>query len=69
MLTNKNKFFIIIENSSILKPVCVGGEEYPRGWKKKHVERGVKQGKSNFIGKNNSKLRCVPWNLGGTRLN
>jgi hypothetical protein len=34
MLTNKNKFFIIIENSSILKPVCVGGEEYPRGWKK-----------------------------------
>jgi hypothetical protein len=45
-LPTKTSFFIIIENSSILKPVCVGGEEYPRGWKKKHVERGVKQGRA-----------------------
>ena len=34
MLTNKSKFFIIIENSSILQPVCAGGEEYLRGWNK-----------------------------------
>jgi hypothetical protein len=44
------------------------GRGVSEGLEKKHVERGVKQGKSNFIGKNNSKLRCVPWNLGDTGL-
>jgi len=48
MLTNKNKFFIIIENSSILKPVCVGGRGVSKGLEKKHVERGVKQGRVTF---------------------